>query len=415
VEGILGLVGVVIIWILFGLVIRAVTGTIRAGTRAARGQGTFSDNFHSAVVGMGPLEAKIIDTKLSGDADSISIKEIQVKGLLPIHKRYRLAFVTSLFDKTSGEFEAIMSGVESFQEPHTLAYQHTNELGSIEPGSGLMSWARVGAIIPQIITTPYSGKRQLVAILRLIDLNEKPDITRGFHQPDSKGLLWQRSLPFEYETKEKGYLEVAEQRDKARLLCVRIAMAIAMWNGSLGDQEGEIVKSWIEKILSGRSGEHRIKLKDDFNLALRDAYLKATNNELSLTELTEGMNEIDDNTSKFETVELCFDVLSCSGIDSSDKARVIDLVARALKLDSKEIERIRDVKIVGLSTELSKQVRIEDLLGIDEQWTSDKIKKHLRSEFQKWNNRLTTLPEGEERNNAQRMLDAIAEVRRKND
>ena len=43
----------------------------------------------------------------------------------------------------------------------------------------------------------------------------------------------------------------------------------------------------------------------------------------------------------------------------------------------------------------------------------EKIKKYLAVEFAKWNNRLNTLVEGQERENAQKMLDLIAEGRKK--
>ncbi len=54
---------------------------------------------------------------------------------------------------------------------------------------------------------------------------------------------------------------------------------------------------------------------------------------------------------------------------------------------------------------------LEDLLGITDDMTEGQVNSHLRKEFQKWNSRLNTLPEGEERENAQRMLDLIASVR----
>jgi hypothetical protein len=56
---------------------------------------------------------------------------------------------------------------------------------------------------------------------------------------------------------------------------------------------------------------------------------------------------------------------------------------------------------------------VEELLNIDPRWDAGKIKAHLRTEFQKWNNRLTTLPEGDERESAQKMLDAISEARKR--
>lgn len=412
-EAILAFLGIVVVWALFNLALRAGVGTVRAAARTAMGKGSFTDNFQAAVVGMGPLEARITDTKLTDEPGALPLKEIQVKGLIPVNRRRRLAFVTSVFDKTSGELEPVISALDIFQEPSTTAFQHTNELGSIEPGIGLVGWVRAGVVIPEIIETPFGGKRQLVAILRLVDLDNRPGIERGFHDADHPGLLWQRSLPFEYVKTEKGYIEAAELRDNARLRSVQIGMAIAMWNGSLGEQEGETIKKWIQKILRQGSDAAQERLKSNFNQAMKEAYTRAQRGELSLTELTEQLNDIDDTLSKYETVELCFEILASSSIESSDKARVIDLVAKALKLDPKEIERLRDLKIVGFRTDVSGQMQVEDLLGIDQRWDTEQIKRHLRTEFQKWNNRLTTLPEGDDRENAQRMLDTIAAARKK--
>jgi len=68
--------------------------------------------------------------------------------------------------------------------------------------------------------------------------------------------------------------------------------------------------------------------------------------------------------------------------------------------------------MVELDISLSDQGGLDEMLGIDRAWDADKRRRHLRQEFQKWNNRLNALPEGEERENAQRMLDAIAEYRK---
>ncbi len=377
------------------------------------GKGSFSDNFQAAVVGMGAIEVRLVDKALTDDVQSPKIKEVQVKGLFPITRKRHLEFVTSVFDNTSGKYTPVISSIELFQEAHSRAYQHTVEVGAIEPGTGFVGWVRVGVVIPEILEPPYSGMRKLVAFVRLVDLDDRPRINQGFHDEDDSGLLWQRALPFEYEVKSKGYLEAVEQRDKARVIAMQIAMTVAMWNGSLGDNEGTIIKNWVGKVLANKSEEGREKLKNEFNNAMKAAYEKAKSGGSSLTSLTDQMNELDEHGPKIETTELCFDVLASSSIESSDKARVVDLVAKALNLDSAEIERIRDIKIIGSKSDLPKQVRVEDLLGISGDWDSETIKRHLRTEFQKWNNRLTTLPEGEERDSAQRMLDTISEARRK--
>ena len=104
--------------------------------------------------------------------------------------------------------------------------------------------------------------------------------------------------------------------------------------------------------------------------------------------------------------------MAADGIADPRELKTIRKIADALELDFDEIEKLRDQKLIGLDTSTD-QASVEDLLGIEKDWTEDRIKKHLRSEFQKWNDRLNTLPEGDNRNNAQRMLNLIADARKK--
>ena len=105
--------------------------------------------------------------------------------------------------------------------------------------------------------------------------------------------------------------------------------------------------------------------------------------------------------------------MAADGAVDAEELKVINKVSDALELDFDEIEKMRDQKIVSLGASLDSQASIEEILGIEADWSSDKIKRHLRMEFQKWNDRLNTLSEGEERDNAQQMLDLIADARKK--
>lgn len=408
-EAVFGLIGLILFWIVVNLVFRLGAGTFRAAARTASGKGSFADNFQASVVGMKPIEVRLRDSNV----DDIEAKEIEVKGILPIRRNYRLGFITSVFDNTTGEFQPVISSIEQFQEARTVAYQHAVDVGQVDAGIGFISWVRVGVLLPQVLQPPHSGRREFAGIIRLVDLDNKPDITNGFHEKDHLGLIWQQVLKFDYNVKSKGYLELAESRDAGRALCVRIAMAVAMWSGSLADAEGLAIRSWVEKVLGSTTGERREKLKDALNKALRDAHAAGKRFELSLSELTADLNKIGDQAIKYEAIELCYDVLAAKKADGTEEARIIDLVAKSLDLDVREFERIRDIKIINVASSLSMRASVEELLGIDPRWDTNQIKAHLRVEFQKWNNRVTALPEGAERENAQRMLDAIAEARKR--
>ena len=89
------------------------------------------------------------------------------------------------------------------------------------------------------------------------------------------------------------------------------------------------------------------------------------------------------------------------------------LLLKMFDVDFEEIQKIKDKSIVNLTSSISKSAGSDDMLGIDSSWDKIKIQKHLRTEFQKWNNRVTTLPDGDERKNAQQMLELIAEAKKK--
>ena len=89
-----------------------------------------------------------------------------------------------------------------------------------------------------------------------------------------------------------------------------------------------------------------------------------------------------------------------------------DLTFASLELDPNELEIMRDKQLVNVSSNLS-TVSMEETLGIEPDWSSDKIKKHLREEFQKWNGRINVVEDEQERANIQKRLDDIAELRKK--
>jgi tellurite resistance protein len=396
-----------------GYLLEAGFRTVRAAGKSAFGKGAFLENMSLEFKGMGPLEARLVDTTLNDESDGLALKAIEVKGVFPLDTTRHVGFMISVFDETDGEKKPVLSAVEMFQEPNSIVYQYISELGEVSPDQGYVGWSRVGGVIPEILQPPVGGKRKFTIFLRFVDLDDMPVIQHGFRVPDGPDALWITSLEFEYVIDEKGYEEAAEHRDHARSLSVKVGMAVAMADGTLDDSEGEALREFVQKSIAPFSDEKRDYLKDIYNDAMKEAHAASKKGDLSLSDLTAELNEIADKTSKYETIELCFDVMAADGVADAEELKVIRKVSEALGLDFDEIDKMRDKKIIGLETNLGTQANIEDILGIEKDWDADKIKKHLLTEFQKWNNRLNALSEGDERENAQQMLDLIAEARKK--
>lgn len=393
--------------------ISAAFKTVGAAGKAAMGNGSFSENMDLSFKGMGSFETRLTDSNSNEDGSGFPIKEIEGKGLLSLSQTKNVGFITSVIDVTDGGDDPVISVLEGFQEENSVAYQQATNVGRIEPDQGFIKWVRLGVIIPEILEPPYSGSRDLAVIVRMVDMDNIPEITYGFgdHENDP-GILWQQSHRFVHLFEEKGYKEASEHRDESLGIALQIGMAVAMSDGVLDDTEGEVLKKWIIKNIAPFSEEKQNTLKQVLNQKLRDSYTESQNGTLSLSNLTMRLNDIGDKTTKYEAIELCFEVMAADGVADEDELKTINKVAEALNLDMNEIVKMRDQEIINLDTNVSEHAGIEVLLGIDPEWSHEQIKKHLRTEFQKWNNRLNTLSEGEERDNAQLMLNKIAEARK---
>jgi len=421
-EAIIGIVlifgGVVLFNIVVNLFFSGVSAagrTAKAGVKAAVGKGTFKENMDLEFKGMGSFEARIKEEPLNDEPDSPMIWGIEIKGLLPLTKETHVGFITSVFDD-NGEDDGltpIISVLENFQEEGNPAYQHTMDVGNIGVDQGYTGWVRVGVVLPQILQPPYGGNRNLAVIIRLIDLLNPPSIRHGFHSSDEDKIITQKLLNKSYVFTEKGYLEEGEHRDEARAIAIQMGLAVAMADGTLDDSEGIVIKEWITKIISLFEEDTKAELKEKYNASLKEGFKLIENNTLTLSSLTEQMNKVAENSYKYEAIELCFDVMAADGVADAEELNTIKKLAEAMELDYSEIEKMRDSSLVGLSTNVIDDMSLESILGIESEWDVPEIKAHLRKEFQKWNNRLNTLSEGDERESAQHRLDMIANARKK--
>ena len=333
---------------------------------------------------------------------------IEMQGRFPITERTKLGVVTSLYDITESTKRApLFSFIDDMQEELTHAYQHKVEFGNMSVGYGVQDWANVALIIPDMLQPPYSGTRRLEAEVRLIDLDNPPIIVLGAVLEDGS-ILWSGTLRFEHTFSIKGYIESAENRQKAQALSIQIAMAVAMSDGELHESEGKVIRDWVVKAISSFEGEKKEKLKKIYNDAMKTAYA----NPQPIFELTKQLNDIDEEKAKYDAIELSYDVMAADGKMAPEEADILKKISESLDIDPDELEKIKGTKVISVLG-ASQLEDCDQVLGIGARWSKARIKKHLQSEFRKWNNRLSALPEGEQRHGAQKMLDCIAESRKK--
>lgn len=405
-EFILTLVGIWFFFAALGWVFRAVSGTAKAAGKAAIGKGSFKDNLESEFKGMGNFRIRATKEKLN-DTD-LDVLNIECRGLMPIHNSADGALITSIHTKDGKDLAPIMSLHDAVKEPDSFAFQQIQPLGRIEPNTGWNNWINIAYIPLDFIQPARGGDLELQVITRLVDINNPPAIKYGFGEAGLAAVV----TSYEYHFEGKGYLEADEDVKKSRAISVKIGMAVAMADGTLDDSEGNTLKDWIKNKIEIFSESEQKDLKKLYNDAMKESHKLSKSGDLSLGELCKQMNDIAEMPQKLEAMELAYKVMGADGVIDKSEMEVINKVAKALDIDPNELEKLRDKEIVSVQN-TTEAINIEELLDIDSSWSDKEIKAHLAKEFQKWNNRLNALDEGEERINAQQMLDYIAEARKK--
>ena len=396
-EGILIFIVIIFGWAIFKMLVTKAAHVVK---KVVTGKDTY----------FGPAMIKLVDETL--EDSNLKFKNVMFRGKLPVRHAMKLSFAISILDSTDGEksLKPIISIIDSMQEDTSTCYQASGDIGSIDEGDSFTDWVKIGAIVPNLLQPPRSGDRKLTVIVRFFDTNNAPSIHAGFRDGDS---LWEQILEIQHHFDDIGYEDASEHREEAQSISLKIGMAVAMADGTLDDLEGEVLQNWVKKTIASFSDDRQSNLKDLYNEAMKEAHFDAENGNLSLSPLVERLSSIGDKKSKSDAVELCFDIMAADGVADQEEMSVIKTVAEALELDMAEIESMREQVTLNLSSSLSGEDGLEALVGLVDSWSPDQKKKHLRTEFQKWSNRINALDEGDEKVNAQSMLDNIAILRKK--
>lgn len=341
-------------------------------------------------------------------------KRVHFKGPIPITRDTEITFVLSAVDITDGGARPCLFPFDAGQEKDTLAFQFRRPTGvTFSPGQYLRDWVEAGIIFPSLLQPPFGGTRKIQAVLRLIEKGKEDIIKRGFCKDGIPGLLWAGAKNFEFEFTEKGYEEKKLHRREALLLAIHLAMAVSSADGCFDEEEGEVVQAWIERHIESAPPSEREGLKKDMNASVQKAYQDGIETGIQTDQAIARLNEIGDKATKFEALELCFEVMSANDKISPDEMNLIRAYADLLNIPREEFERLKDFHTLNVTLAENPENDDERLIGIDPTWPNEEKLIYLRKEFRKWNSRMATLTDTEQRKVAQHRLDMIGRIRQK--
>jgi len=408
---ILGIIAVYLIWIFLGPILRGLGSGVKAASQAAVGKGTFSENFKSEFVGMGTIEVRAVEfTKDLDDGDTLNGFRIELRGLFPNDVRTDMNICTSIYTKGSdGIWSPLWSSLDDWQEDSTIAYLDKRTLGPIDPNVGFKKWVQVATLFPVTVTPAHSGRQETYVVTRF--MKSSGDVEYGNPNPPS-AMIGMASCKTYIDYVGRGYEEAREAKLKIKPDMIALAVAMAMADGSFDPSEGNVIKKWIEKQVSSALEADKDKVKSLCNNALKQSFADAQAGKLTMSAPISSLNEHADESDKFEAIELCMDVMAADGTADQSEMDLVWTITKSLKIDRKEVESIKDRKILNLNVDTNTEgTSAEALLGMDPNWSNKEKRDFLRKEFSKWNSRIHGITDPKEKEKAQHMLDLISQVR----
>lgn len=358
-----------------------------------------------------PFTVKLVK-KHTDTAQPFEYYEVMGKGFLPlpVSATKNMSAVISVVDMTSGTPEPIIAAFDDFYEPESACYYQKTDFGSVNYGTSIIKFIKLGVVLPQILVPPAKGNRKLLVVLRLVNTDHPPPIKYGLSAGDHSGLFGTYEVPVDHEFDSLGYTEYAANEIDVQKLTLKLGIIVAFSDGELADEEGYVLRDWIkDQVQTTRDAEPEL-LKSELNETFK-AYAIA--GDFNIEKITSELNEISADPQKYRAIDLCLDVMAADGLADDNELDAIRNISEKLNLDFDHIQTMKEQRLVGLSINKSSSSSMESLLGIDESWSSEKINKHLRKQFSNWNSRINTLDNPEEKENAQQMLDMIAQLRKK--
>jgi uncharacterized tellurite resistance protein B-like protein len=361
----------------------------------------------------GPLQLRLGKERLGEGNDARDVAVLEARGILPLRRDGNVVAVTSILDVTDRESpKPVLASMDIFQEPNSACFQSRQPLGRLSIGAGARRWVRLSMVPTELLVPPKRGRRRLSIILRLYDDDLAFEVEYGFADTDAPAFLGGDVLEITHEFKDAGYEDEREAHARIGELAVKLAVAIAAADGEVADAEGFRIREWMRRRVASGGGDQN-ETKRRLNGAFLEACDAAQAGRLAISDITREVNSIGSMPQKWSCVDLCFEIIAADGLARPEELDLVRRIAKSIGVPPEELEALQDRKLVGVRTELGQTNDLDTVLGLDPSWEAERAQRHLREQFQKWNNRLAALQEGDERDNAQRMLDLIADARKR--
>ena len=361
-------------------------------------------------------QEKFLYTTITKDSseNKLSVYNIKCKGLLP-NQQYGMNLIGALYiydDKTKLPFISNYTGTDESET--SIVFKQNINFGFMEAGMYFPDWVKLANVVIEGIEHPIKGKRKVNFTIYYFDEKYPVIFENGFIINGKNNLLHISESNKTFTFDEPGYEDKANNKFDSKPLMVEIAMNMAMSDGKLDVKEGNTIKSWIKKELNTVNDNHHDTLKNKLNKSLESSYKKLSSGG-SVDSAIEKFANLSDNNTKHQLIKLCLEVLTADGIADELELKNLENLCDRISIDYDDIKAIKDKALVEIITNKSSvnSATDESLVGMNSNLSNEEALKFIKKEYRTWNGRLNSLESGNKRDNAQKMLDALARLREK--
>ncbi len=335
------------------------------------------------------------------DYDDIKLEvfTVQMQGAINAPMNNCPVFKTiTLFDITNGrdDQKPVLCSIDTLQYQNTTAF-YSSTMDTLPFMMSLLSdWQPLLSIPIETMTFPARGRRVLLFTVSMTALN-------GTVLVDAQSEVI-------FVNKQPGYLDSMKSRLRAAELAVKLAVSVSAADGSFAGTEGRVVKDWIQKRIASSVDSQKQEVKQKLNKAVEDAMTAsgsaAPEDIIHLCNDLIEMNPIPAASmgDKYDILELCLKVASADGEAMEIELNLVYSLAESLGVDSDRFRTMID-KILPVSIHETEDVNT--ILGLEQSWTVEQKRKHLRQENRKWR-ALATHSNPEKQAQARQMQELIA-------
>ena len=341
-----------------------------------------------------PFEIRVRKQTDHFESLNIEVFVVEMRGAITApYDNYSASTALIVRDVTGGEDHPVFTAVESQQLGGTPVLGPKMTQTIPYRSSVINDWVVAWKTPIDLLTFPRKGTRKI-----------KFSIVVG-------GTSAVSSIIVTHECATSGYLEISENRQKFESLTLQLAFAVSVSDGSPDDRETGAIKTWGKERVQFAPETQREQTKARLNAALRDAVQMFNDGVLpDVASICRGLKEVTTVAERYEALELCLHVAKADGVAEQRELELLGRLASLLDVDQTRFREMKDKHLPVTIMNISRGADIDQLLGITAGLSSEEVKKHLRKEFQKWN-QLSTHSSAEKREQAKRMLEMIAKKR----